>query len=292
VGRPDELKGQAIAAFVTLEAGQQPSEELRGALKQHVAKEIGAFARPDDIRFTDALPKTRSGKIMRRLLRDIAAGKETLGDTTTLEDYAELAEREIHAFGEGAAWVRCLPPTPEPRATAHIPAMLALIERLIGAGFAYPVADGSVYFRVRRFASYGKLSHRRLDDMETGEEIDAAKESPHDFALWKGAKPGEPSWPSPWGAGRPGWHIECGALARADEAAGGAPPAIALDGALADPVTGFLAEFCAAMDDDLNAARGLGLVFDRVRELNRLLDAGDRAAATDIRRELAVVGAA
>ena len=82
------------------------------------------------------------------------------------------------------------------------------------------------------------------------------------------------------------------ALARADEAAGGAPPAIALDGALADPVTGFLAEFCAAMDDDLNAARGLGLVFDRVRELNRLLDAGDRAAATDIRRELAVVGAA
>ena len=91
VGRPDELKGQAIAAFITLEAGQQPSEELRGALKQHVAKEIGAFARPDDIRFTDALPKTRSGKIMRRLLRDIAAGKETLGDTTTLEDYAVLA---------------------------------------------------------------------------------------------------------------------------------------------------------------------------------------------------------
>src|SRR2546427_2995650 len=91
VGRPDELKGQAIAAFVTLEAGHQPSEELRPALKQHVAKEIGAFARPDDIRFTDALPKTRSGKIMRRLLRDIAAGTETLGDTTTLEDYAVLA---------------------------------------------------------------------------------------------------------------------------------------------------------------------------------------------------------
>ncbi|TMB05774.1 MAG: acetyl-coenzyme A synthetase, partial [Deltaproteobacteria bacterium] len=91
VGRPDELKGQVIAAFVTLEAGQQPSEELRAALKQHVAKEIGAFARPDDIRFTDALPKTRSGKIMRRLLRDIAGGKETVGDTTTLEDYAVLA---------------------------------------------------------------------------------------------------------------------------------------------------------------------------------------------------------
>ncbi|HYC24181.1 MAG TPA: acetate--CoA ligase [Candidatus Bathyarchaeia archaeon] len=92
VGRPDDLKGQAIAAFVTLEGGNTASEGLKGALKAHVAKEIGAFARPDDIRFTDALPKTRSGKIMRRLLRDIAAGKETIGDTTTLEDYAVLAK--------------------------------------------------------------------------------------------------------------------------------------------------------------------------------------------------------
>ncbi len=91
VGRPDDLKGQAIAAFVTLEAGHKASEELRKILKEHVAREIGAFARPDDIRFTDALPKTRSGKIMRRLLRDIAAGRETVGDTTTLEDYAVLA---------------------------------------------------------------------------------------------------------------------------------------------------------------------------------------------------------
>src|SRR5213595_1680489 len=91
VGRPDELKGQAIAAFVTLESSRTPSDELKRALREHVAKEIGAFARPDDIRFTDALPKTRSGKIMRRLLRDIAAGKETAGDTTTLEDYSVLA---------------------------------------------------------------------------------------------------------------------------------------------------------------------------------------------------------
>jgi acetyl-CoA synthetase len=91
VGRPDDLKGQAIAAFVTLESGKKASEELKQALKAHVAKEIGAFARPDDIRFTDSLPKTRSGKIMRRLLRDIAAGKATVGDTTTLEDYSVLA---------------------------------------------------------------------------------------------------------------------------------------------------------------------------------------------------------
>ncbi|HUI25115.1 MAG TPA: acetate--CoA ligase [Candidatus Kryptonia bacterium] len=91
VGRPDAVKGQAIAAFVSLESGQKASEALKLALRDHVAKEIGAFARPDDIRFTDALPKTRSGKIMRRLLRDIAAGKETVGDTTTLEDLAVLA---------------------------------------------------------------------------------------------------------------------------------------------------------------------------------------------------------
>jgi acetyl-CoA synthetase len=92
VGRPDDLKGEALAAFVTLESGQTATDALKKALKEHVAKEIGAFARPDDIRFSDSLPKTRSGKIMRRLLRDIAAGKETLGDTTTLEDYSVLAK--------------------------------------------------------------------------------------------------------------------------------------------------------------------------------------------------------
>ncbi len=92
VGRPDELKGEAIACFVTLVSGVQPSEELKKELKEHVAKEIGALARPDDIRFTDALPKTRSGKIMRRLLRDVAAGRQTTQDTTTLEDLTALAK--------------------------------------------------------------------------------------------------------------------------------------------------------------------------------------------------------
>jgi acetyl-CoA synthetase len=92
VGRPDDLKGQAIAAFVTLEGGRQATDALRQELRAHVTKEIGAFARPDDIRFTESLPKTRSGKIMRRLLRDIAAGKQTVGDTTTLEDYSVLAK--------------------------------------------------------------------------------------------------------------------------------------------------------------------------------------------------------
>jgi acetyl-CoA synthetase len=91
VGRPDELKGQAISAFVTLEGGHTPSEALKKQLRDHVSKEIGALARPDDIRFSESLPKTRSGKIMRRLLRDIAAGRESTGDTTTLEDFSVVA---------------------------------------------------------------------------------------------------------------------------------------------------------------------------------------------------------
>ena len=91
VGRPDELKGDAVAVFVVLRDAD-PDDDLRKTLKQHVRKEIGALAQPDDIHFTNALPKTRSGKIMRRLLKDIAAGKETVGDTTTLEDYSVLAK--------------------------------------------------------------------------------------------------------------------------------------------------------------------------------------------------------
>ncbi len=92
VGKPDELKGTGIVAFVSLDVGHKPSEDLKKELRVHVGKEIGALARPDEIRFTDNLPKTRSGKIMRRLLRDIAAGKETVGDTSTLEDYSVLAK--------------------------------------------------------------------------------------------------------------------------------------------------------------------------------------------------------
>ncbi len=92
VGQPDEIKGEGIACFVTLVSGTEPTDELKKELREHVAKEIGALARPDSIRFTEALPKTRSGKIMRRLLRDIASGKQTTGDTTTLEDYSVLAK--------------------------------------------------------------------------------------------------------------------------------------------------------------------------------------------------------
>ena len=314
---------------------------------------------------------------------------------------AALAAREIAAFTEDLRWLGCRAPTHEPRATEHIADMIALIETLVGHDLAYAVADGSVYFRVRRFPTYGKLSHRRVEDMVVGDENDPAKEDAHDFALWKGAKPGEPSWPSPWGDGRPGWHIECSAmavrylgqpfdihgggsdlvfphheneiaqseaangvpladlwvhngmitagaekmskslgnilpiaeaarrvpaealrllflqthyrapldfssgrledvagavarlyeaLARADEAGGAPPPPD--DGALVHPASPFEIDFCAAMDDDLNAARAVGLVFDRVRELNRLLDAGDQVAAARARAELGRVGTA
>ncbi|HEX8822482.1 MAG TPA: acetyl-coenzyme A synthetase, partial [Archangium sp.] len=91
VGRPDELKGTALVAFVTLKKGLAPSPELKKELSAHVTKEIGAIARPDEIRFAEGLPKTRSGKIMRRLLRDVAGGKQTTGDVTTLEDLNVLA---------------------------------------------------------------------------------------------------------------------------------------------------------------------------------------------------------
>jgi acetyl-CoA synthetase len=92
VGRPDEIKGQAISAFVTLEQGVEPTDSLKEELKRWVAKEIGSLAKPDEIRFADALPKTRSGKIMRRLLRELASSGEVKGDTTTLEDFGVIAK--------------------------------------------------------------------------------------------------------------------------------------------------------------------------------------------------------
>src|ERR1700756_2741844 len=102
VGRPDEMKGQAIAAFVTLESGHAPSEELKNELRAWVAKEIGALARPDDLRFTEQLPKTRSGKIMRRLLRELSTSGDIKGDVTTLEDFAVIAKLREAAYGPSA----------------------------------------------------------------------------------------------------------------------------------------------------------------------------------------------
>ena len=124
-----------------------------------------------------------------------------------------VAERNQRAFTWAYDAVGCRPPDIEPRATGHIPEMIVLIRRLIERGHAYPAA-GDVYFDVRSFPGYGALSGQQLDLMRPAEEADdpGAKRDPRDFTLWKGAKPGEPSWETPWGSGRPGWHLECSAM--------------------------------------------------------------------------------
>ncbi len=126
----------------------------------------------------------------------------------------EVAASAFAAFSEAYDLLGNLPPTVEPRATEHIPEMIALIEDLIAKGHAYE-SDGDVYFSVRSFDDYGKLSRHSVDDLRAGERVEVGdrKRDPLDFALWKASKPGEPRWPSPWGDGRPGWHIECSAMA-------------------------------------------------------------------------------
>jgi len=120
---------------------------------------------------------------------------------------ATAVTRDFHAAYEA---LNCLPPTGEPRATGHIPEMVALIQRLIDGGHAY-AAGGDVYFDVRSHPNYGELSNQQPDELRQPEEL-GHKRDALDFALWKGAKPGEPAWETPWGPGRPGWHIECSAM--------------------------------------------------------------------------------
>ncbi len=125
----------------------------------------------------------------------------------------QITEALIADWHDDTRAMNVTPATIYPRATTEIPAIVTMIEGLIAKGFAYEV-EGDVYYRVRTFKDYGKLSHRNLDDLLSGAriEVDERKEDPLDFALWKAAKPGEPTWPSPWSAGRPGWHIECSAM--------------------------------------------------------------------------------
>ena len=310
----------------------------------------------------------------------------------------ELSEQYIREFTEDMTALRCLPPTYEPRATQHIPEMIAIIQELEAKGLAYST-DGDVYFAVDKFPTYGKLSHRRLDDMMAGAriEVDERKHHPMDFALWKSSKPGEPTWDSPWGQGRPGWHIECSAmcskylgqpfdihgggsdlifphheneiaqsegakgtelarywlhngmvtveqekmskslgnfltikdaltkttpevlrfvllsthyrmpldfsmqkveeaekgltriyetLARVDAALGGSS---SWTKELRTPNSELRTRFCEAMDDDCNTARVLGVVFETVREMNRVLDAGQTTDLAATRADLAAI---
>jgi cysteinyl-tRNA synthetase len=305
----------------------------------------------------------------------------------------ELAEANLRAFSEDVQALGCLSPTIEPRATEHIPDMIALIRELEGKGLAY-AAEGDVYYAVDKFPGYGKLAKRRLEDMMAGArvEVDARKRHPMDFALWKASKPGEPWWDSPWGKGRPGWHIECSAMSTkylgqpfdihgggtdlifphheneiaqsegakgcafarywvhngmvtieqekmskslgnfmtVQEAAGlvggeavrlfviGTHYRSPLDFSSqrleesaraltrlyetlaraeeavpawrqAEPDREVMDQFRAAMADDLNTARALGVVFETVRTINRLLDEGQTDAAAPLRRAVASI---
>jgi cysteinyl-tRNA synthetase len=123
-----------------------------------------------------------------------------------------VAERNQRLFSDAYTALGCLPPTIEPRATGHVPEMIVLMRRLIDGGHAY-AADGDVYFSVGSFPAYGSLSGQDPQAMQQGETDVDNKRDPIDFALWKHAKPGEPSWETPWGEGRPGWHLECSAMA-------------------------------------------------------------------------------
>lgn len=302
----------------------------------------------------------------------------------------DVAEKFIQEFYVDMDALKVERATYEPRATEYIDDIIRIIQMLIEKGHAYCL-DGDVYFAVESFSGYGKLSGRKLDDMEAGArvDVDVRKRNPFDFALWKAAKPGEPEWNSPWGKGRPGWHIECSAMSSAllgetidihgggmdltfphhenevaqSEAAFGktfvkywvhngfvninqekmskslgnfllikdvlksyhpevirlfllsshyrspidfnekimddsstaldkvyallARLAECLDKNPVPPQSGDLWErFCEAMDDDLNTAKGIGLVFESVRSLNRLLDESDGALSSDLRQSL------
>ncbi|MVU79397.1 cysteine--tRNA ligase [Nocardia sp. ET3-3] len=124
----------------------------------------------------------------------------------------EWAATHERAFDRAYETLGVLPPSGEPRATGHITQMVRMMERLIERGHAY-ASEGNVYFDVLSYPAYGQLSGHKLDDVHQGESAGLGKKDPRDFTLWKAAKPGEPSWPSPWGPGRPGWHLECSAMA-------------------------------------------------------------------------------
>ena len=307
-------------------------------------------------------------------------------------DSTAVAERFIEEFYQDMDALNVQRATIEPKATDHIAQIVEFIEKLILKGFAYPI-NGDVYYSVEKFKRYGKLSGRKLEDMEAGAriDIDERKQNPFDFALWKSAKPGEPAWDSPWGLGRPGWHIECSAMSREylgetfdihgggkdlcfphheneiaqSESLSGKPfvrywvhngfvninqekmskslgnflmikdvlksyhpetvrlfllsnhyrsPIDFTDKAMDESSKGldkiyallervekkvgpiFLVQdvepgicwkhFCDAMDDDFNSARSIGIIFDTVRSLNRLLDQHENNLPSEVKQTL------
>jgi cysteinyl-tRNA synthetase len=143
-----------------------------------------------------------------KIIRRAAENSEPIG---------ALTQRFIDAMHEDGERLGLLPPDQEPRATQYVPQIIAMVQQLIAGDYAYVAANGDVMYAVARFADYGKLSGKRLADLRAGArvEVDESKRDPLDFVLWKHAKPGEPAWDSPWGKGRPGWHIECSAMSTA-----------------------------------------------------------------------------
>jgi cysteinyl-tRNA synthetase len=166
--------------------------------------------------------------ILRRWLTAIGYDVTFVRNVTDIDD--KILHKAVHeeipwwavamkyerAFSDAYAALNVAPPTYEPRATGHITQMIQLMEKLIANGSAYAPGNGDVYLEVRKLKSYLTLSNQKLDDLQSAEDADLTyKKDPRDFALWKAAKPGDPSWPTPWGDGRPGWHLECSAMAHA-----------------------------------------------------------------------------
>ena len=205
---------RAVSKFVPLSAGK-----------------VGIYLCGATVQAPPHIGHIRSGvnfDILRRWLTAIGYDVTFVRNVTDIDD--KILHKAVHeeipwwavamkyerAFSDAYAALNVLPPTYEPRATGHITQMIQLMEALIANGSAYAPGNGDVYLEVRKLKSYLTLSNQKLDDLQSAEDADLTfKKDPRDFALWKAAKPGDPSWPTPWGDGRPGWHLECSAMAHA-----------------------------------------------------------------------------
>ena len=209
-----DTKSRSISAFKSIKKG-----------------EVGIYLCGATVQAPPHIGHIRSGvnfDILRRWL--IASGYKVnfIRNVTDIDDkilhkavheeipWWQVAQKYERAFTDAYNWLNVLPPTYEPRATGHITQMIELIDKLIENGSAYAPGNGDVYLEVRKVKNYLELSNQKLDDLLVNDDADLKyKKDPRDFALWKAAKKGEPSWPTPWGDGRPGWHIECSAMAHA-----------------------------------------------------------------------------
>ena len=197
--------------------------------KPLVAGKVGIYLCGATVQAPPHIGHVRSGvnfDILRRWLTKSGYNVTFIRNVTDIDD--KILHKAVHekapwwavamkyerAFADAYAALNVMPPTYEPRATGHVTQMIELMQKLIERGAAYAPGNGDVYLEVRKLTSYLTLSRQKLDDLQPAADADETyKKDPRDFALWKAAKPGDPSWPTPWGAGRPGWHLECSAMA-------------------------------------------------------------------------------